>query len=214
MCSAGALYISRVVHSGYRQYLDVDRGKKTFNTCLSILRQCSIADGDLPGRFSRVIAQIWAIRQEGMVEENSEPPTLQVTSRMFYSIVHDALLLWRKKYSGNPANGAPPLPPPFIPTSPSTQPSPGTSATHSQHDKAIVPSVDQHPRAAESSPGPNPFIPDLPDVTSRGDITTVVGEDSNSLWDGGLFGFFGSDGPHSYVPLTNFNTPSAESSWV
>lgn len=209
---AGAVYISKVVHSSYRRYLDVDRGKHAFNTCLFVLRQCSVDDNDIPGRSSKLIAQIWNIHQ-GQGGELQKPPTVEVASRMLYSIVYDSLWLWREKWGDKPANGAPSYPPPFIPTSPSTrstsgppiQPSP-PSTTQPKSQRNTIDQSHIMPRAVGTPPGLNVFVPDL-HLNSPGDLATDVNEDFSSLWD---IGFLNSNALNFNLPLSDYPTTPPE----
>lgn len=226
---AGAIYISKVMHSSYRPYVDAERGKQTFNTCLYILRQCSVQDNDLPGRCNRLLTQIWNIHRgqasedggggEGGVEVGGalqRPPGLKIASRMFFSIVYDSLWLWREKYGGQPANGAPGLPPPFIPASPSVSisasappppllpqpPSPPISAAHSTL---------QLPGTVESPvPGMPSFMHDV-DLHDdcAGDL--AANEDFTSLWD---IGFFNPNAANFGLPLSDFGVNAAENTWL
>lgn len=211
-CVAGAIYISKVVHSSYRQHLDVDRGKHAFNVCLFVLRQCCVDDNDIPGRYSKLIAQIWNIHQ-GQVGELQKPPTVEVASRMFYSIVYDSLWQWREKWGDKPANGAPSFPPPFIPTSPSTRSTSGPPVQppppSNTQPKSRTDSVAQShlvPRAMGTPPGSNLFVPDL-HATSPGDLATDVDEDFSSLWD---IGFLNSNALNFNLPISDFSITPRE----
>ncbi|KAJ9606299.1 hypothetical protein H2200_009260 [Cladophialophora chaetospira] len=112
-CATAAIFMSRIIHSSYRQYVDVDQGTYAFNTALSIFRQCSVEDNDMNGRKTKVLAQIWNIHAE-LCQTNPQPPSLVLKSRLFFSIAHDALWLWRESYAGQPGNGAPGLPSPLL----------------------------------------------------------------------------------------------------
>lgn len=210
-CVAGAIYISKVVHSSYRQYLDVDGGKHAFNICLFVLRQSSVDDNDIPGRSSKLIAQIWTIHQ-GQAGELQKPPTVKLASRMFYSIVYDSLWQWREKWGDKPANGAPSFPPPFIPTSPSTRSTSGPPLQAPQPANAQPRprrnTIDQShlvPRAIGTPTGMNTFVPDL-HINSPDNLATEVTEDFSSIWD---IGFLNPNAPNFNLALSDFNmTPS------
>lgn len=210
ICAAGAVYISKVVHSAYRPYVDVDRGKHAFNVCLFVLRQCSVEDNDLPGRSSKVVSQLWSIHQ-AQAGDYSEPPTLKIASRMLFSIVYDGVWLWREKFGGQPANGAPSFPPPFIPSSPSTRSklapqlplhSPVTNSnTHPVSGEKTPHQPKQLPLAAGSQPDLDAFIPDL-NVNSQSRLATAVDQDFNPIWD---IGFINPSTINFNLPLSDFN---------
>jgi hypothetical protein len=98
-----------------------------FNTSISMFRRCGIEDNDIYGRTTKVLAQLWSIHKD-LAEKAQQPPGLSLKSRLFFSIAHDALWQWREKYSGQPNNGAPSLPPPFMsPSSTATNGGPSSS---------------------------------------------------------------------------------------
>lgn len=133
LCLTAATFLSKVLHSAYRQHVDIERGTNAFNATISICKQCCVEDNDMNGRATKYLAQLWTIHTT-MVENSQQPPSLSIKSRLFFSIVHDSLWLWREKYAGQPNNGAPSLPPPLIsPTASKTylDPSPdGLSQTN------------------------------------------------------------------------------------
>lgn len=213
VCFTAAVLISKVIYSSYRQFADIERGKHAFNTCIFIFRQCSVKDNDMPGRTSRILAQLWSIRK-GLVEDCQQPPRLQITTRMFYSIVHDSLWLWREKYGGQSANGAPSLPPPFMPTT-STNPrhplSPAPSTTQSEPGNNMVSSPNQVPRPVASSTDLNGFVPDIRQVNLSGEPMAAVGEDSSLAWD---VGPFNTGAMYLDMPLSGFDMSLADPSWL
>lgn len=217
MCVVGAIFISKVVHSEYQRHVNVDQGKRAFNACLFILKQCSVDDNDLPGRCSKLVAQFWSIHQ-GQVGSDLRAPTLKVASRMFYSISYDAILLWRQKYAGHPANGAPSLPPPFVPASsalsvrPSSAPPeqpPTTSNLHSQQRNLL------HDRAHQAfafPAGSDEFNPAVgADAATSNELMGTVTEELGSSWD---IGFMNPNVMDSTLPLLDFTMAETESSWL
>lgn len=114
VCITAAIFISKVVHSSYRQFISEDVSRQAFNICISIFKQTSIEDNDMDGRTTKVLAQLWSIHA-GLPQKSLEsPPRLSLKSRSFMSIAHDGLWEWRERYHGQPSNGAPKLPPPVI----------------------------------------------------------------------------------------------------
>jgi hypothetical protein len=105
--------ISKVVHSSYHPYVDADLAKRAFSTAVAMFKRCCVEDNDLHGRTTKVLAQLWSIHSR-LSEENQQPPSLALKSRLFFSITHDALWQWRREYAGKPNSGAPSLPPPLL----------------------------------------------------------------------------------------------------
>lgn len=221
-CIAGAVYISKVVHSAYRPYIDVDRGKRAFNSCLLVLKRCSIEDNDLPGRSTRLMAQIWNIYQ-GQSIKLRKTPTLRIASRMLFSMVYDALWDWREKYGGLPSNGAPSLPPPFVTTSPWTgsastasAQSPEASApdSHTVHEPSkntcdSLPRIRDPQAATGSPPALDSLVHDLP-ANAVEEPALTASEDFNKLWD---IGFLNPNALSYNAALWDFNMPPTEASW-
>jgi hypothetical protein len=193
------------VHSSYSQYVDTERGKQVFNTSISMFRSCSIEDNDIYGRTTKVLAQLWSIHKD-LFEKTQQPPGLSLKSRLFFSIAHDSLWQWREKYSGQPNNGAPSLPPPFMsPSSTSTngdQPSahrpPSSSAmspivSMPDHHILQAPNTFDNHTTFSSSTGQqfmspsdfsdaNPIRETLPSVTEQEPLTRNIGYcPSNSM---------------------------------
>ena len=113
VCFTAAVLISKVIHSSYAQYVDIEHGKQVFNTSISLFRQCGVEDNDIHGRVTKVLSQLWSIHM-GLAGHTQHPPRLSLKSRLFFSIAHDALWQWREEYAGKPNNGAPSLPPPIM----------------------------------------------------------------------------------------------------
>lgn len=93
------IFTLKVLRSKYAPLVDEEEGRKAFNLSLSLVRRCSIEDNDLPGRFSKIFAQLWAA-----TPENCTPNGMKVTSRLGGSLLHDALWKWREKYGGQPSS--------------------------------------------------------------------------------------------------------------
>lgn len=86
----------KVLRSGYSKLVDEMEGRKTFNLGLSLMRRCSIEDNDLPGRFSKIFAQLWNA-SSGTSSGNGE---LKVRTRLGGSLLHDTLWKWRECFGG------------------------------------------------------------------------------------------------------------------
>jgi hypothetical protein len=114
MSSAVAIFISKVLHSSYREYVDIEVATNLFNFVIAIYKQCSVEDNDTTGRTTKFLAQIWVIHAD-IFKDCPQPPSISLKSRLFFSIVHDSLWQWRDRYAGKPSNGAPGLPAPLVP---------------------------------------------------------------------------------------------------
>ncbi|KAK0755665.1 hypothetical protein N5P37_011777 [Trichoderma harzianum] len=114
MCFTAAVFISKVLHSSYGQFVNQDLAKAAFATCISVHKQCSVEDNDMDGRVTTVLPQLWGIHKDIFEASPTLPPRLSLRSRSFLSIAHDGLWQWRAVYAGKPSNGAPSIPPPLI----------------------------------------------------------------------------------------------------
>jgi len=164
VCFAAAVLVSRVIHSSYGKLVNTEKGRHTFSTCIYIFRQCSVEDNDMPGRVSKTLAQLWSIHQ-GLDIDRKQPPRLTLKTRLFFSIVQDSLWLWRDIYGGQ---GAPSLPPPFIPATPSG-PSSGLPLSRAASSTC-----------SESRKGADPCLSSAP-------MLRADGQESSMTWDLGLF---------------------------
>jgi len=94
LVTAGML-VMKIVHSTYDRYIDCEGGKRAFNTVLGLLRRSVLEDNDTSGRATKILAQLWTIHREHRKE-----PSLNVTSRLGASVLHDGLWTWREKFGG------------------------------------------------------------------------------------------------------------------
>lgn len=130
ICFAAVVFISKVFHSSYGQYVDGTAVRGAFSFSISIFKECSIEDNDTLGRMTKVLSQLWGI-YKSLFDENPEcPPRLSLKTRSFFSISHDALWQWREKYAGQPSNGAPDLPPPVISAASTADSNPSDEQEH------------------------------------------------------------------------------------
>jgi hypothetical protein len=91
------------------------------------------------GRTTKILAQLWSIYKD-LSERTQQPPSLSLKSRLLFSIAHDSLWQWREVYAGQPNNGAPSLPLPFMsPTSTTIDAGPSTSANRQPPSSALSP---------------------------------------------------------------------------
>ena len=85
-----ATILLKVVNSSYSMLVDQAAGKQAFNCCLRLLRRASVEDNDLPGKASRVMAQLWGVHRS-LVAERIAEPSLKLKSRLGASVLHDSL---------------------------------------------------------------------------------------------------------------------------
>lgn len=200
LCFTVGVFVSKVSSSSYGPFLDVDRGKRALDLCVSFCKQASIEDNDLPGRTTKILAQIWNLHRE-LPTAGLEPPRLSVKCRFLVSIVYDSLWLWRAKYAGQPGNGAPNFPPPFMSpaftdrssvTDRSSIPSPclrrlsGISPTHQESGST----TDQSPGALNipvpsrlDPPIPSTVDGPMPDQAPESFEHVPLEPDDNTMWD-------------------------------
>ncbi|KAJ9630069.1 hypothetical protein H2204_008724 [Knufia peltigerae] len=99
--SIASVFVLKTLRSSNSQLVDAEEGRRAFNVSLSLLRKCSIEDNDLPGRFSKILSQLWCATPP----ESSPQRGLNVTSRLGGSVLHDTLWTWREKFGGQARDG-------------------------------------------------------------------------------------------------------------
>jgi hypothetical protein len=159
ICFTAAIFLSKVIHSSYRNFVDEEHGKKVFSTAISFFKNSTVEDNDMNGRSTKVLAQLWSIHKNLFDQSPQSPPRISLKSRLLFSIAHDGLWQWREKYAGQPSNGAPDLPPPLIsPAETSTLEEPNSLDERGASLSESVPqptAVDQSAIGIESSNGPS-----------------------------------------------------------
>ncbi|EXJ75025.1 uncharacterized protein A1O5_01721 [Cladophialophora psammophila CBS 110553] len=192
LCFTIGVFVSKVSSSSYRPFLDVEKGKRALDICVSFCKQCSVEDNDLPGRTTKILAQIWNLHRE-QPDTGLDPPRLSVKCRLLVSIVFDSLWLWRAKYAGQPGNGAPKFPPPFM--SPAFTDISNTASPGLRHPSAVSPTRHGTESTTDQSPDPlNLPVPSrvvppirstaegpMPDPTQE--AFEAVTEDDGIMWD-------------------------------
>lgn len=94
--SIASVFVLKTLRSSNSQLVDAEEGRRAFNVSLSLLRKCSIEDNDLPGRFSKILSQLWCATPK----ESSPQKELNVKTRLGGSVLHDTLWAWREKFGG------------------------------------------------------------------------------------------------------------------
>ncbi|OQV02774.1 Fungal Zn2-Cys6 binuclear cluster domain-containing protein [Cladophialophora immunda] len=182
--SVACNFALKVLRSGfYSQFVDVDEGRKAFNLGISQVRKCSIEDNDLPGRYSKILAQLWG----ATAEPNTLQPELRVRSRLGASLLHDTLWKWRENFGGQPCAR----------TATATQCENGNTSSDASLDintQAICaqrpgePSLNPDPSIAQIDTGPKgPNAPMLSRPTSMwleeiGEMDMGLVDENNNQW--------------------------------
>lgn len=97
LLTAGTIVL-KILHSSFSSYVDFTSGKRAFNSAVTLLRRSSIEDNDLPGRSSKILAQLWSICESAPSRsELGREPSLQLKTRFNASVMHDALWIWRER---------------------------------------------------------------------------------------------------------------------
>lgn len=83
----------------FRRYLDADAGAKMFNASVLAVRKMSVANNDLPGRLSDVLAYLWTEDDASLIGgKGKDGLQLRIRSRKSMSIVYDSLWRWRERF--------------------------------------------------------------------------------------------------------------------
>lgn len=103
-----ALFILRLEDSNFAGVLDEESAKRAFKAALSLLRRASLEDNDLPGRTSKILAQLWSV--QGQSPQSHQEPRLKLRTRLAASLLHDQLWNWRESFGGQgSASHTPPV---------------------------------------------------------------------------------------------------------
>jgi hypothetical protein len=97
----GAILVMKIVHSSYSQYIDVDEGKRAFDSIVALKLTAPDKDydrDDLRDRIRRVLEQLWSLHHSLTLAREREP-SLRVKSRLGASVMHDALWTFRDQHS-------------------------------------------------------------------------------------------------------------------
>ena len=123
--NTAAMLVMKIINSSYSRYVDTERGKRSFNIVLGLLRRAVLEDNDIRGRGGKILAQLWTVHHSRAVRRVQEP-NLKVKSRLGASVLHDELWTWREEFGGQersparqsgPGSKARPFPPPKSPDS-------------------------------------------------------------------------------------------------
>ena len=97
----GAILVMKIVHSSYSQYIDVDEGKRAFDSIVALKLTAPERDyhrDDLRDRIRRILEQLWSLHHSLTLAKEQEP-SLRVKSRLGASVMHDALWTFRDQHA-------------------------------------------------------------------------------------------------------------------
>ena len=97
-----ACTLLRLLKGPLAQYVDAEKGKASFFSAVNILRKVSVANNDLPGRTSGVLAQLWSSDKIFRRPDGSHYFRLRVRSRLAMGIVYDCMWWYRSEFGGQP----------------------------------------------------------------------------------------------------------------
>jgi hypothetical protein len=93
----GAMLVMKIVHSSYSQYIDVNEGKRAFDSVVA-LRLATPNKFDLRNRIRKILEQLWSLHHS-LTQVREQEPSLRVKSRLGASVMHDALWTFRDQYA-------------------------------------------------------------------------------------------------------------------
>lgn len=93
----GAILVMKIVHSSYSQYIDVDEGKRAFDSVVGVRLTAPDRD-DLRDRIRRILEQLWSLHHS-LTQAREQEPSLRVKSRLGASVMHDALWTFRDQHA-------------------------------------------------------------------------------------------------------------------
>jgi transcriptional regulatory protein LEU3 len=99
MVFVAAIMVLKILDSSYAEFVDSESAKQTFNGALMSLRQASVETNDLPGRYAKILTQLWDLHTSIVATTNQEPE-LKVKTRIGASLLHDSLWQWRESFGG------------------------------------------------------------------------------------------------------------------
>jgi hypothetical protein len=193
MLPTAGMLVMKIINSSYSRYVDIDRGKRSFNTVLSLLRKATVEDNDTQGRGGKILAQLWTVHHsQTVLKRQQQNPNLRVKSRLATSVLHDGLWEWREEFGGQrgfhsgPSNQ-------YLDTAPlSLSDPPGKFATHfpqtwfprSYADKSATPATDS-PKVGESEGDVQQqqiLRPSTSAISNARDMNDLASELTNCDW--------------------------------
>lgn len=91
-----SVIIARLIHSPYRDILDIGAGKSQYMIAMKMTHKASIIKHDIAYRSAGIMKQTWLLFKK-LDEIGEEWPKVTVTSRMSVSVFFDSLMILREK---------------------------------------------------------------------------------------------------------------------
>lgn len=95
-----SILVMKIIHSSYSKYIDIDEGKRVFDTIIFMFRRASVEDNDIRGRVGKILTNLWSFHQSFSAKQVQEEPKLNIKTRLGASLLHDSLWTWRKELVG------------------------------------------------------------------------------------------------------------------
>ncbi len=99
----------RLLKTSFSRYIDVDRAKASLFLGISLHKQMSLQNDDLPGRNGVALTQLWNSDRVFRRPDGGEMVTLRIRSRLLGSFVLDGVVWWREEFGGFMGVYPPPL---------------------------------------------------------------------------------------------------------
>jgi transcriptional regulatory protein LEU3 len=99
MVFVAAIMVLKILDSSYSSFVHVEEANGAFNAALGLIRQASVEDNDLPGRYSKILTQLWNLHTS-LVLQRIPDPELKLRTRIGASLLHDSLWKWRETFGG------------------------------------------------------------------------------------------------------------------
>ncbi|KIW12127.1 hypothetical protein PV08_09402 [Exophiala spinifera] len=100
MLKHAALVLMKILHSSYARLVDVDTGRHAFNLAISMHRDMTVETNDFHDRAHTILDHLWSLHRDSRSNLQADP-TLKLNTRLSGSLLHDALWMWRDRYSAD-----------------------------------------------------------------------------------------------------------------
>lgn len=91
-----SVIIARLIHSPYKEFLDVGAGKSQYQIAMRMTYKASIIKHDIAYRSAGIMKSTWMLYKK-LNDEGDNWPRVSVTSRMSVSVFFDSLMVLREK---------------------------------------------------------------------------------------------------------------------
>lgn len=91
-----SVIIARLIHSPYKEFLDIGAGKSQYQIAMRMTSTASIIKHDIAYRSAGIMKSTWMLFKK-LNDEGANWPKVSVTSRMSVSVFFDSLMILREK---------------------------------------------------------------------------------------------------------------------